>query len=347
MIQPQNDEIVLDPACGTSGFLVFTIQNWKREIKKQKKWLDSNQRPLPDRDLTDDQKELLKEKIKNIASTHIKGVDIERDLTKVSKIWMVMVDDGHTGIHTENALISLKELKKKTSGDIDEECANIILTNPPFGTEGKEYNSEILSNFDFGHNWTEESPGKFTKGNLLSGKGKKSGQVPDILFIERCYELLKKGGRMAIVLPDGDLNNLSTRYVRNWLKDKMQIVAIVSLPRHTFLPYGANEKTSIVILKKPKTGKVEKKYPIFWYNMEKIGYDGQGHIEYKKNDNGEVLDKNGNVIPYLISTRGKNKGEKTKQDPKLIADLGAVDTEFPEVMSEWLKFRKKYRKYVW
>ena len=78
----------------------------------------------------------------------------------------------------------------------------------------------------------------------MTGK-KGGGQVPDILFIERCLALLKKGGRMGIVLPDGDLTNQNTEFMRSWLKNKAQIVAVVSLPQETFVPFGAGVKSSV------------------------------------------------------------------------------------------------------
>ena len=342
MLEPEPDEVVLDPACGSSGFLVFAINHHRNLIKKQKGWVDEKGNPLNDIDLTPDQREILRGKIKEYASTHIKGVDFDNDLTKVAKMYMVMVDDGHTGIWTSNALIPFDEFTKNTRGTITAGSADIITTNPPFGSKGKVQDQNVLSEYDFGYAWKKDKKtGEFQKDKLLAGK-KGGGQVPDILFIERCLSLLKRGGRMGIVLPDGDLTNQNTEFVRAWLKDKAQIVAVVSLPQETFKPFGAGVKSSVLFLKKPK-GKLPERYPIFFANLQKIGYDIRGRRTYKRNEKGEIIDYEGRVIDYLTD----RKGNKTKQDPALIELKGALDSDVPEVLKEWAKFRKEFKRYLW
>lgn len=342
MLEPDPDEVVLDPACGSSGFLVFAINYHRDLVKKQKGWVDEKGNPINDVDLTPDQREILRGKIKEYASTHIKGVDFDNDLTKIAKMYMVMVDDGHTGIWTSNALIPFDEFAKNTRGTITPECADIIMTNPPFGSKGKVEDPNILSEYDFGYAWKrDKETGKFQKAQLLASK-KGGGQVPDILFIERCLSLLKKGGRMGIVLPDGDLTTQNTEFVRAWLKDKAQIVAVVSLPQETFVPFGSGVKSSVLFLKKPK-GKLPEHYPIFFANLGKIGYDIRGRKTYRRNEKGEVIDDGGRPIEYLTG----RKGNKTKQDPVLIETKGELDTDVPEILKEWAKFKKEYKSHLW
>jgi type I restriction enzyme M protein len=349
MLQPAPDEVVLDPACGSSGFLVFAINYHRNLIKKQKGWVDEKNNPLNDVDLTPDQREILRGKTKEYASIHIKGIDFDDNLTKVAKMYMVMTDDGHSGIHTVNSLFAFDEIKKvliergdQKPNDITLECADIIMTNPPFGSKGKVEDQNILSEYDFGFAWKKDKDtGEFEKGKLLAGK-KGGGQVPDILFIERCLSLLKKGGRMGIVLPDGDLTNQNTEFVRAWLKDKAQIVAVVSLPQETFVPFGAGVKSSVLFLKKPK-GKLSEHYPIFFANLTKIGYDIRGRKTYKRNDKGEVINDEGHPLEYLTDRKGNN----TKQDPVLIELKGALDTDVPDVLREWVKFKKEFKSYLW
>ena len=341
MIDPKPDEVVLDPACGSSGFLIFAIEHYKKFIKKPREWVKSDEL-LNDDELSNDQREILKREVKEIARDHIRGIDFDSDLTKVAKMYMVMVDDGHTGIHTVNSLIPLNQILKETKGMIGEETADIIMTNPPFGTKGKVSRKDILSEFDFGYEWKrDKKTGEFKKGKLLSTK-KGGGQVPDILFIERCIEFLKPNGRMGIILPDGDLTNRDTEFVRAWLKDRAQIVAVVSLPQETFVPFGAGVKPSILFLKKLK-GKTPKRYPIFFANLEKIGYDIRGRKTYKRNEKGEVIDDEERPIEYLTD----RKGNKTKQDPTLIELKGALDTDVPEVLKEWAKFKKEFKSHLW
>ena len=342
MLEPAPDEVVLDPACGSSGFLVFAINYHRNSVKKQRGWVDEKGNPIDDVALTPDQRELLRAIIKEYASIHIKGVDFDNDLTKVAKMYMVMVDDGHTGIWTSNALIPFGEFARNTGDMITPECADVIMTNPPFGSKGKVDDQNILSEYDFGYTWKKDNKtDQFQKGKLLASK-KGGGQVPDILFIERCLALLKKGGRLGIVLPDGDLTNRNTEFVRAWLKDRAQIVAVVSLPKETFVPFGAGVKSSVLFLKKPK-GKLPERYPIFFANLEKIGYDIRGRKTYKRNQKGEVIDDNGHPIEYLTDT----KGNKTKQNPALTELRGALDSDMPEALKEWVKFKREFKSYLW
>ena len=342
MLEPEPDEVVLDPACGSSGFLVFTINHYRNWVKKQKGWINEKGSVLDDTDLTPDQREILRGNIKEYAGVHIKGIDFDNDLTKVAKMYMVMVDDGHTNIWTSNSLIPFDELTTNTRGTITYEGIDIIMTNPPFGSKGKVEDPNILSGYDFGFAWRKDKKtGEFDKEKLLASK-RGGGQVPDILFIERCLSLLKKGGRMGIVLPDGDLTNQNTEFVRAWLKDKAQIVAVISLPQETFVPFGAGVKSSVLFLKKPKD-KLPERYPIFFANLERIGYDIRGRKTYKRNENGQVVDCDGRSIDYLTD----RTGNKTKQDPALIEMRGALDTDVPDVLSEWTKFRKEFKSYLW
>ena len=342
MLEPEPDEVVLDPACGSSGFLVFVINYYRNLVKRQRGWVDEKDNPLDDVELTPDQREILRGKIKEYAGTHIKGIDFDNDLTKVAKMYMVMVDDGHTGIWTSNSLIPFDELTKNTRGTITGEGADVITTNPPFGSKGKVEDPNLLSGYDFGYSWKKDKEtGKFKKEKLLAGK-KGGGQVPDILFIERCLSLLKKGGRMGIVLPDGDLTSQSTEFVRAWLKNKAQIVAVISLPQETFVPFGAGVKSSVLFLKKPKS-KLPERYPIFFASLQKIGYDIRGRKTYKRNEKGEVVDDEERVIEYLTD----RKGNKTKQDPAVIETKGALDTDVPEILKEWAKFKKEFKSHLW
>jgi len=146
-------------------------------------------------------------------------------------------------------------------------------------------------------------------------------QVPDILFIERCLQFLAPYGRMAILLPDGDLTNSSLGYVRQWIRDNARILAVVSLPQETFVPYGAGVKASVLFLQKLPKKELEalkkKDYPIFMGIIEKIGYDIRGRDVYKRDKRGEIIkDKNGNFV---------------------------IDEDVSFIIEEFKKFKEKYK----
>lgn len=126
---------------------------------------------------------------------------------------------------------------------------DVILTNPPFGTQGKISDKSVLRNFDLGYKWNQSESGYLRSDVLLNG------QVPEILFIERCLQFLKPGGRMAIVLPNGDFENSSLSYLRHYIQEMADVLAVIKLPQETFIPSGTGVKTSILFLRK----KMEKK----------------------------------------------------------------------------------------
>ena len=332
--------IVFDPACGSAGFLVSTINYFRELIKKKEGYVDSNGEPLPDSKLSTKEKKLLAGEIKSIAGRNILGMDFDNNLTKIAKMYMIMVDDGHAGIFTNNSLIKLDELQAKT-GRVHAECCHIIMTNPPFGSKGKINRKDILQNFDLGYKWkVEKATGKYSlaekiEKNLLGGKKKGDGQIPDVLFIERCYEFLKPGGRMAIVLPDGDLSNVTLSYVRQWLVNHMKVVAVISLPPHTFVPFGAGPKSSVLVCVKPHSAEksLEETHPVFFAKLHKIGYDVRGKTTYKRDEFGNILDKNENVI--------------YDEDEEYLARNAKIDTDIPDLISKWIEFYNKHKNDLW
>jgi len=335
ILKPEpNKDVIYDPACGSGGFLVETINYFRYLVKKREGLVDKEGHTIPDSELSKSDKKLISGEIKSLAGKNILGTDFDSNLTKIARMYMIMVDDGHTGIYTCNSLEKLEIIKDKT-GRIDKECCNIIMTNPPFGSKGKVNRKDILENFDLGYKWKKKKDGTYeplgkTEENLVGGKKKGDGQVPDILFIERCWEFLKPNGRMAIVLPDGDLSNQTIEHVRFWISTHFQVVAVISLPPHTFVPYGAGPKSSVLILKKPKDG-VPKEYPIFFAKLNKIGYDVRGITQYKRNDKGQTIDYKGSIL----------------KDYDEIVRYGIVDSDIPLLLREWREYYYKNKEALW
>lgn len=304
MMNPWDAEMLLDPACGSGGFLVYAMNYvWSKFRKRES---------VKDIDLI------------KYAHNYIRGVDFNPDLAKVAKMHMVLYDDGHTGIFNTNSLEEWTVIKKQATEagvlDIEPNGFNIILTNPPFGSKGKVTDRRILNQFDLAHKWKlNKATGQWEKTNKL-----KKGQVPDILFIERCLQFCREGGRIGIVLPNSDLNNLSLEYVRQWIKEHARILAVVNLPVGTFMSAGSNPQPSLLFLQKlsEKDAKHLNKtdYPIFMAAINKIGYDlntKTAPILYKKDEKGEVLkDDTGKPI---------------------------VNTEVPEVVEAFWDYRRRHQ----
>jgi type I restriction enzyme M protein len=182
---------------------------------------------------------------------------------------MVIHDDGHTNIISTDSLRDINEIteihKKYEKNKFD-----VILTNPPFGATVKSTEHPYL-------------------GKYKLGKDKKN-QKTEILFIERCLEFLKEGtGKMAIVLPDGILTNLSLQYVRDFIMEQTQILAVVSLPQTAFTHFGAGVKSSLVFVRKKRKDEKLENYPVFMAIADFIGYDATGR-DIPKNDLKEILE---------------------------------------------------------
>ena len=200
------------------------------------------------------------------------------------------------------------------------------MTNPPFGSKGKVTDKRILEQFDLAYKWTKTKDKTFEKTTKLQ-----NGQVPDILFIERCLEFLKPYGRMAIVLPDGDLTNSTLEYVRYFIDQKARFVAVVSLPSETFVHSGASVKGSVLFLQKLPKEELEKlkhrNYKIFTAVIEKIGYDIRGRTVFKKDDEGNIIKKEIKILNH--------DGAKQKQL------LPIIDTDIPDIIEQFRKFIKE------
>ena len=127
-----------------------------------------------------------------------------------------------------------------------------------------------------------------------------ANQNAEILFIERCLQLLKEGGRMAIVLPNGNFENPSLDYLRYYIKQKAKVLAIVNLPQETFIPFGTGVKTSLLFLEKDSENE-KRQYPIFFGRVTKLGYQGNknGTPIYQKDKFGQIIkDENSSTFVF-------------------------------------------------
>ncbi|EQB3222892.1 N-6 DNA methylase [Campylobacter upsaliensis] len=221
----QND-LVLDPSCGSGGFLLQTLQYMQEKSKK----LDGEY----------NQKRFWH----SFAEKNLYGIEINGGISQAAKMQMIIHDDGHTNVITADGLDSFENFIKKNN-KFQKNTFNFIFTNPPFGSSipaSKPY----FEDFSFA-----KSEVHFID-KIIDKKSPKdlSAQKSEILFLERYFEFLKEGGIVACVLPDGILTNSSLQNVRDYLLERFYLLASFSLPQHTFSNYGAGVKSSILVLKK-------------------------------------------------------------------------------------------------
>ncbi len=268
MIDPQIDDYVIDPSCGSGGFLIIALEHMWDKIEKngkKKKW---------DRDT-------ITRKKKDLATKFIQGIDKDSFLAKVTKAYMAIIGDGRGGIFSENSLYRKSEWKDNTNSKIELGKYNVLFTNPPFGIKIPIRGENVLSQFHLAKKWRYDKK----KNTWIEGSIYENKRPPQVLFIERCLELLREGGRMAIVLPDSIVGNKTDGYIRKFILSKAKLLAVVDCPIETF---ANHTKTSVLVLEKKSDG-YTKKYPIFMAIAKKCGHDRRGKEIHKINSKGKKI----------------------------------------------------------
>lgn len=348
MLAPQIDEKVLDSSCGTGGFIVnaltYVISNLEKVMeeqlgKKKDKW-------------NSDELLAYRDRIAEVASNSFFGFDINPDLVKATKMNMVMNNDGSGNILPCNSLdpphLWNDDFKTKLAnalGTTKEKIINsnsiaffdVIVTNPPFGSKIPVKDSAVLQQFDLGHIWNKDS-----SGNWIKTKKLQASVPPEQLFIERCLQLLKPGGRMGIVLPDAILGSPGLEYIRTWLIQKAYIIASIDLHEDTFQPRNGTQ-TSVLFIQKKTQDEIDKEeksgqmkdYKIFMAMVDRIGHDRRGTTLFKRDKYGnEILVPEENEVVELDQISSGQKTVKVASQTKVIDDQ---TKEVPKIFAKWKK----------
>ncbi len=238
LVDPHPTNMILDPFCGSGHFLTVALDYVKQRYSGK----------VPERTMYE------------FAFFHLHGIEKSDRMVRIAMTDMLLHDDGHSNIRNTDALLSFDNYPdiKALGGDENDnpEVFDIIMTNPPFGSLLKEETVKYLGRFHL-------------------GTGRKSLPL-EILGLERCLQFLKPGGKLAIVLPDGVLSTSQLKFVRDWYYGEVYVVAVVSLPQLTFVPYGAGTKTSLVLLRKLKKNEKIVPHDTFFCKLENIGFDTTG-----------------------------------------------------------------------
>lgn len=259
ILDPDDDDMVIDPACGSGGFIIESLRYiWNKIVNRYREmgWSDM---------------EILEEKI-DVANKCIRGIDKDYFLSKIAKAYMAIMGDGKGGVFCEDSLERPENWNDKTRQKIHMGDFSVVLTNPPFGSKIPVTGEDKLKQYELAHKWKNKKGTNDWEKMKLAEK-----EAPQILFIERCYQLLKYGGRMAIVLPDGIYGNESLGYVRKWIMNKFRLVAVIDIPLETFMP-NTGTKTSILIVQKLRKEEIPADYPIFMCVAETCGHDRRGNV---------------------------------------------------------------------
>ncbi len=166
-----------------------------------------------------------------------------------------------------------------------------MTTNPPFGSDIPVTERTILEQYELARRWERQGEG------FVMTPAIKPAVAPEGLFIERCVQWLKPGGRMGIVLPDGILGNPGDEYIRYWILRHCWVLASIDLPVECFIvEANVNILTSLLFLKKNTQQEVQasdlgqkQDYPVFMAVAEKVGFDRRGNTLYKRRPDGEEI----------------------------------------------------------
>lgn len=281
ILDPQEGEVICDPTCGSGGFLIkafeYVREKIERDIKVQKDKLREDLEGADFNSKSEQEQAEISEKIDDMQSalnteldtsiensrmyqlSHncIYGTDANPRMARTSKMNMIMHGDGHGGVHHHDGLLNVN--------GIFEERFDVILTNPPFGQNVDK--NQIISEAD---KFTDEEMKKKYKEKYGTAYDEALKQVDDhigktllslydlgststlteVLFMERCLRLLKKGGRMGMVLPEGVLNNKNLQSVREYFEGRAKIILICSIPQDVFIAAGATVKPSLVFMRR-------------------------------------------------------------------------------------------------
>lgn len=285
ILDPEEGDVICDPCCGSGGFLIKAfeyvrdkiekeIHEEKEKIKKQYYTEDYEKLSEKDKEAIDNKVTDLfnklnaeldinneKSRLRVLSYDCIFGTDANPRMSRTAKMNMIMHGDGHGGVHHNDGLLNVN--------GIFENRFDVILTNPPFGarvekslkiTEADKYKDlerieKYKERYDVKGNPAYTNALKQINDNIgksllsLYETGKMS-TLTEVLFIERCLNLLKPGGRMGIVLPEGVLNNTNLQKIRDYVESKAKILLITSIPRDVFIASGATVKPSLLFFKK-------------------------------------------------------------------------------------------------
>ncbi len=248
VLNPSNGERIIDPACGSGGFLAYAIRHLE---------------------------------LTNAKSAEVVGIDKDEFLAKVARTYTSLLLNKESKVFCENSLANPALWSEPASSQAELGSFDLIITNPPFGAKIPVVGKELLAQYKL-----SEKPERAGKKQILTK------QAPQILFIERCVQLLKPGGRMGIVLPEGVFGNASDKYVWDYLKSEGTIFGVVSLSQETFQP-STHTKTSVLFFRKSFEPS-----DVFMGIATRIGHNKNGKETYKLDAAGQpILNGSGQKIP--------------------------------------------------
>ncbi len=306
MIDPDYQDLILDPAGGSGGFLTGAMRYVRKKILDSKATRVSKQRQLDKH------------------RTRLFMVEISKRLVKIAKTAMILNGDGHSGMTQGDSLGDLTSLNDHVKALCGIGKPTVILTNPPFSGvgEGKITDTTILENFTTGIRWTNKGKEYQPTESLCS-----DGVPPEMLFFERCLNWIAPGGTIGIVMPKSFLDTQTYYPARHLLLDKYKLIAVINCHKNTFQPH-TGVRTCIVFVERPLIGhSPSENYEIFMGINRKIGQDSEGFpifIRDKNNNPTDELDHD--LKELIIDFKDFKKGNFKQSEYRFTINKNNIDS---------------------
>lgn len=332
ILDPRPHERVMDMASGTGGFLVSTLKHVDH-LLHAKDHVSSD-------DESTEEFLSIQEQLIHFAEHQLFGADFDPFLVRAAQMNILMASNGQAQVFCMNSLeFPAGHLQgvSEAKGKADLGTMDVVMTNPPFGSDIPITDPNILRHYELAYIWERTEDGGFRNTGRLQGS-----VAPEVLFIERALAWLKPGGRMGIVLPDGILGNPGDEYIRWWILRHSWVLASIDLPVEVFIvEANVNILTSLLFLKKKTADEIRAEdlgqlvdYPVFMAVAEKVGFDRRGNTLYKRGPDGEEL-----VTEKLYRERVKVAGESVER--LLRRKEKTLDDDLPSIAEAYQKFREK------
>lgn len=270
ILDPGYQDIILDPAGGSGGFLTGAMRYVRKKI------------------LSSTGSEISKQRQLDKHRTNLFMVEISKRLVKIAKTAMILNGDGHVGMTQGDSLGRVQDLNERVNARCGLGKPTIILTNPPFAGvgEGRISDPHVLDNFSTGIRWSTRS-GEY----ISTGERNTEGVPPEMLFFERCLQWIAPGGRIGIVMPKSFLDTQTYYPARKLLLEQFRLLAVVNCHKDTFQPH-TGVRTCLLIVERPDVSeKVPEDYKIFLAISKKIGQDSEGFPIFKRDANNEATEE--------------------------------------------------------
>lgn len=271
ILDPGPDDRIIDPACGSGGFLINALDHVWNKVKDEagaKNWTE---------------RQRLKREV-DVATKNFRGIDKDSFLAKVSKAYMALVGDGRGGVFCANSLVRPEEWDSQLRDKVKLGTFNVVMTNPPFGKKIVVRGAPLLAQYELGYKWkTDRTTGRPQKTAALHEK-----RPPQVIFLERCLQLLRPGGRLGIVLPEAIFGMPTHEYVVEFLRGRAKIRGIVAMPEPLFKTSGKGGTHAKVVIafienSPPVDGE---DYEIFMAEAKWCGHDSRGNPTIRKDESG-------------------------------------------------------------